>query len=104
MPKEERKNQKLWADGLREDLLMTHFTDYCRARDSGSRRDCQLVMSKILHHYHAMIPWRLPDHEEPPRPLPQYDPSVVLPEEEDILEEDATRKALYMQAKEKARH
>jgi hypothetical protein len=38
---------------------------------------------KIFNEFHARISWRLLDHEQPPLPLPDYNPDKV-PEEEEV--------------------
>ncbi|KAJ6624296.1 hypothetical protein B0H10DRAFT_2212724 [Mycena sp. CBHHK59/15] len=71
--KQDRRNLKLWAEGAREELLKPHIPAYTDALERGWRaeRDYLLV---VCQEYHAQIPWRLADHEEPEMPLPEYDP------------------------------
>lgn len=83
--KKDRRNQKLWAEGAREQILLPHVEPYTDALDRGwvSERD---YVQKVCNEYHTRIDWRLEDHEEPPLPLKPYDPNVPGATEE--LNED----------------
>lgn len=87
--KSARANAKLWAEGCREDILSPHIAPYAdaAARSFVAERD---YVRRVQNEYHQLIPWRLPDDEEPPLPLPAYDhhlvPAVeVLTDEEQAL-------------------
>ena len=60
------------------------------------------VLAKLIHlgvnHYHALIPWRLPDHKEPPLPLAEYDP-LAIPTVEPLSAEELTEQAKIYKAK-----
>lgn len=86
MAKKDRQNQKLWAEGCREDILAPHIEPYADAlkRSYVAERD---YMRRIQNEYHQLIPWDLPDDEEPLLPLPEYDPHLQAVEEELTAEE-----------------
>lgn len=74
MAKEARKNRKLWADGCRAELLEPYVAGYTDALERGWAHERDYC-AKVFNHYHAVIDWRLEDHEEPSLPLPDYNPS-----------------------------
>ena len=92
MAKEDRSNRKLWAEGCRQSILEPHIAPYTDALERGWQHE-RTYLAKVLNHYHTLIPWRLPDHEEPPLPLPEYDP-LAPPVVEQLSDED-----LVLQAK-----
>jgi hypothetical protein len=90
IPKESRRNLRLWAEGAREDILTPHIESYGDALERGWRaeRDC---LQAICNEFHAKISWRLLDYEEPDLPLADYDPLAADPEEM-LSEEDEKAK------------
>ncbi|KAF7975994.1 hypothetical protein HWV62_8158 [Athelia sp. TMB] len=58
-------------------------------------------LAKVQNHYHAVIPWRLPDDEEPPLPLPEYNPSLLAPRE-NLTEEEQQLKSQTIGRRNKA--
>ncbi|KAJ7607008.1 hypothetical protein DFH06DRAFT_1018881 [Mycena polygramma] len=93
VPKKDRKNLRLWAEGARQTILEAHVEPYGDAMERGWREE-RAYFQRIINEYHARIPWRLEDHEEPPLPLAPFDPEARLPDPEDLSEaEDAQREA-----------
>ena len=79
----------MWAEGCREDILAPHIEPYADAVGHSfvAERD---YIRRVQNEYHQLIDWRLPDDEEPPLPLPVYEPYRIpvfenLTEEEQIL-------------------
>ena len=68
MAKVDRQNRKLWAEGCRESILEPHIAPYTDALERGWQHE-RTYLATVFNHYHALIPWRLPDYEEPPLPL-----------------------------------
>jgi hypothetical protein len=64
IPKEERRNLRLWADGARETILTPHLDGFTAARTKGSRAE-KAYLQTICNEFHARVDWRLADHEEP---------------------------------------
>ncbi|KAF7964910.1 hypothetical protein HWV62_1747, partial [Athelia sp. TMB] len=91
MAKHERQTFRLWAEGARETLLTPHIAPYADAlsRSWVHERD---YVANVQNHYHRAVPWRLPDHEEPPLPLPDYEPSWVPPRKQ-LTEEEQKLKS-----------
>jgi hypothetical protein len=82
----DRESRKLWAEGCREGILAPHVEPYADAlaRSCVAERD---YIRRVQNEYHQLIPWELPDDEEPPLPLPEYDPKVIMMAEELTAEE-----------------
>ncbi|KAJ7044912.1 hypothetical protein C8F04DRAFT_1250155 [Mycena alexandri] len=78
IPKAERRNLRLWAEGARENILTPHLTDYGRALDRGWLYERKYWKS-VCREFHARVDWRIEDHEEPE--LRDYDPKAVIPPE-----------------------
>jgi hypothetical protein len=97
MSKEDRLNRKLWAEGCRESILEPHIAPYTDALERGWQHE-RTYLAKVYNHYHTLIPWRLPDHEEPPLPLPEYDP-LAVPTVEPLFAEELTEQAKVLKAK-----
>jgi len=76
IPKHLRKSLKNWAEGARFTILEAHIEGFADARIRGWKAE-RAYLNKVCDEYHARISWRLLDHEEPPLPLPPYDPKVV---------------------------
>lgn len=91
MKKVDRVNRKMWAEGCREDILLPHIAPYADAssRSYVAERD---YIRRVQNEYHQLIPWRTPDSEEPPLPLPIYDLNIVLPVEV-LTDEEQTLKS-----------
>ncbi|KAJ7431202.1 hypothetical protein B0H11DRAFT_2262225 [Mycena galericulata] len=81
VPKEQRLNLRLWAEGARESVLKPHIEPYADALDRGWRAERD-YLKLICNEFHARISWRLKDHEEPELPLPEFDPAKALTTEE----------------------
>ncbi|KAH7905084.1 hypothetical protein BJ138DRAFT_1018193 [Hygrophoropsis aurantiaca] len=98
--KRDRKNQKLWAEGCRESILAPHIEPYgdALARGWAAERD---YLGRVCNEYHALIPWRLEDDEEPDTLLPEYDPSSP-PVSEGLTAEEEVEKSKRIKEKNKA--
>ncbi|KAJ7178663.1 hypothetical protein C8R43DRAFT_1118035 [Mycena crocata] len=92
--KEDRRSNKLWAEGARESVLRPHIERYADALERGwtAERD---YLQKVCNEYHVRISWRLADHEEPELPLPTYDPLARAVAEELTKEERVERHARW---------
>ncbi|KAJ7613329.1 hypothetical protein DFH06DRAFT_1146985, partial [Mycena polygramma] len=88
--KEKRTSLRLWAEGARETILDPHLAPYTDALERGWRAEREYLRA-ICNEFHARIPWRLGDHEEPELPLPAYDPKKPQPPET-LDDEEAKRK------------
>jgi hypothetical protein len=84
--KEERRNNKMWAEGAREDLMRPHVEAYADALQRGWRAERD-YLQKVCNEFHGRISWRLQDHEEPDLPLPAYDP-FAPPVAEELTDEE----------------
>ncbi|KAJ7025072.1 hypothetical protein C8F04DRAFT_1269684 [Mycena alexandri] len=87
IPKEDRQNLRLWAEGVREQILRPHLDKYAFERDLGWVKE-RAYLQKVCNEYHARVDWRVEDHEEPE--LGPYDPEALvedetLPDDEEIL-------------------
>ncbi|CAK5265238.1 unnamed protein product [Mycena citricolor] len=83
--KSEQRSLKFWAQGVREDeILAPHIQRYRDALERGRRAEAA-YLQRVCHEYHARVPWQTRDNEEPPLPLPAYDPRAPVVEE--VLEE-----------------
>ncbi|KAJ7140438.1 hypothetical protein C8R46DRAFT_1046938 [Mycena filopes] len=76
IPKAERRNLRLWAEGQRELVLKPHLEAYSKALDGGWSEERKYI-KKVQKEFHARIDWQTPDHEEPV--LKDFDPKQVLP-------------------------
>lgn len=85
MSKTERRTLIFWAEGCREEILTRHIEAYADAlaRSHVAERDC---LARAQDEYHQLIPWDLPDDQEPPLPLAKYNPSFIAPPEDLSLE------------------
>ncbi|KAJ7041282.1 hypothetical protein C8F04DRAFT_1177458 [Mycena alexandri] len=86
IPKDQRQNLRLWAEGAREQVLKPHLDKYAFERDLGWVKE-RAYLQKVCNEYHARIDWRLEDHEEPM--LGPWDPDALveaesLPDDEEI--------------------
>jgi hypothetical protein len=86
--KSQRKNNKLWAKGSREDLLRPHIEPYADALERGWRAERD-YLHKVCNKYHARISWWLADADELEVPLPAYD-TFAPPVVEDLAPEERT--------------
>ncbi|KAJ7896577.1 hypothetical protein B0H13DRAFT_2338310 [Mycena leptocephala] len=69
IPKQQRKSLQLWAEGMRETILIPHIQPYASALASGWRTERD-YLKKVLE-----------DHEEPETLVP-FDPLARIPEEQ----------------------
>ena len=75
-----------------ESILEPHIAPYTDTLERGWQHE-RTYLASVFNHYHALIPWCLPDYEEPLLPLPVYDP-LGPPVLEELSAED-----LVIQAK-----
>ncbi|KAJ7447995.1 hypothetical protein FB451DRAFT_1411557 [Mycena latifolia] len=80
----------MWAQGARETILKPHVAGYTDALERGWRAEHD-YLKEVCNEYHALIPWRLEDHEEPPLPLAVYN-KFALPVKETLSEEETAAK------------
>jgi hypothetical protein len=93
--KKDRRNLKMWADGARESVLKPHIEPYADALERGWRAERD-YLREVCNEFHARIPWRLSDHEEPELPLVEYDKFAKHAEEE-LDEEEMTMKRQHIE-------
>ncbi|KAJ7027835.1 hypothetical protein C8F04DRAFT_1266622 [Mycena alexandri] len=93
--KKDRRNLKLWAEGAREEILKPHIPAYTDALQRGWRAERD-YLTIVCNEFHACIPWRLEDHEEPELLLPEYDQFAQVVEEE-LDEEELACKRLKIE-------
>ncbi|KAJ7688917.1 hypothetical protein B0H16DRAFT_1487292 [Mycena metata] len=89
IPRANRKNLRLRAEGAREKILELHIAEYTDALERGWRQERECLQG-ICNEFHARISWRLQDHEEPDV-VPDYDPRAPPPAE-DLDEDDKKNK------------
>lgn len=96
MAKSDRRNQKLWAEGCREGILLPHLGPYtdALAHSIAAERD---YLARICAEYNQLIYWRLGDDEEPPLPMPKYDPKHI--DDEVLTPEEETQKGKILSSK-----
>lgn len=85
IPKAERRNLRLWADGARETILAPHLENFAAARTKGSH-DEKAYLQIVCNEFHARVDWRLEDHQEPELTAWTADTIITketLPEEEE---------------------
>ncbi|KAJ7138679.1 hypothetical protein C8R43DRAFT_1131860 [Mycena crocata] len=87
--KKDRRNLKLWAEGAREEILKPHIAAYTDALERGWRAERD-YLQLVCNEYHARVPWRMEDWEEPDLST-EYDPCAV-PTREDLPPEDLVKK------------
>ncbi|KAJ7889307.1 hypothetical protein B0H14DRAFT_2561806 [Mycena olivaceomarginata] len=90
VPKEERKNLRLWAEGARETILTPHLDNYQTALNQGWRRE-RKYLKKVCREYNARVSWRTLDHEEPV--LAEWDPAALIVDEQLSDDEEEARAA-----------
>ncbi|KAJ7173540.1 hypothetical protein C8R46DRAFT_1215472 [Mycena filopes] len=88
--KQYRRNLRLWAEGVREEVLKPHLESYADALDRNWRAERDALQA-ICNEFYERIGWRLADHEEPELPLPPYDPKKV-PEKETLDDDEEDKK------------
>ncbi|KAJ7226779.1 hypothetical protein GGX14DRAFT_539117 [Mycena pura] len=93
--KKDRRNLKLWAEGARESILKPHIPAYTDALERGWRAERDYLQI-VCNEFHARIPWRLADNEEPELPLREYD-QFKPSELEDLDEEETAQKRLRIE-------
>jgi hypothetical protein len=85
IPKAERRNLRLWADGARETILVPHLENFAAACTKGSH-DKKAYLQIVCNEFHARVDWRLEDHQEPELTAWTADTIITketLPEEEE---------------------
>ncbi|KAJ7266204.1 hypothetical protein C8J57DRAFT_1229601 [Mycena rebaudengoi] len=75
IPKEERHNLRLWADGARETILAPHLNNFTAARTKGSHME-KAYLQTVCNEFHVRVDWRLADHEEPE--LKPWTPDAII--------------------------
>jgi hypothetical protein len=92
--KAEKKNLKLWADGVRSEVVLAkHVEPYAHAWKQSQDCECAYWL-QVCREYHSVFHWRTPDDVEPDLAslnLP-YDPTTPVVEE-DLSPEDAKVKS-----------
>ncbi|KAJ7740407.1 hypothetical protein B0H14DRAFT_2638076 [Mycena olivaceomarginata] len=83
VPKEERKNLRLWAERVPEKILTPHLEAYAAALNQGWQPEWKYLKT-VYNEFHIHISWKLPDHEE------EWDPSAIVAPEQ--LSEDNERR------------
>ena len=101
MCKTDCKNQKLWAEGIQEDILHPHIEPYADALAHSHITEHD-YLQQVYNEYHQLIPWWLNDDKEPNLLLPTYDPKA-MDSEVDLSAEDALLKARTIAKKNKVR-
>lgn len=89
--KEDRKNLRGWADGVRETILAPHLDAYAAALEKGWRPE-RAYLKKVCLEFHARVDWRTSDYEEPT--LKDWDPSALVKETLPAEEEKQKRTRL----------
>jgi hypothetical protein len=89
VPKEEHKNLRLWAEGVRETILSLHLEHYQKAMDQGWHYE-RRYWKKVCREFHGRVDWRTRDNKEPV--LHAWDASAPIVEE-DLGEEGVTARA-----------
>jgi hypothetical protein len=89
-------NNKLWAEGAREDLMRPHVEAYADALQRGWRVE-RNYLQKVCNEYHFCISWRLGDNEEPSLPLPTYN-AFAPPVTETLTDEEKEAKQERIQS------
>ncbi|KAJ7480222.1 hypothetical protein B0H11DRAFT_2233350 [Mycena galericulata] len=100
IPKAERRNMRLWAEGARETILLPHIDGYTTAMDEGWHAE-RAYLKKVCNEFHARVDWRIPHHEEPT--LKNFDPNAPLPKETLPDEEEAAKCAKVSEVNERIR-
>jgi hypothetical protein len=92
--KEDRKNLRLWAEGVREEVLTCHIEPYADAIERSWRAERDYLQT-ICNEFNALISWRLADHKEPDLPLPEYDSNKIVTPELLTEDEEAEQRAKF---------
>ncbi|KAJ7028873.1 hypothetical protein C8F04DRAFT_1188146, partial [Mycena alexandri] len=88
VPKEERKNLRLWAEGVRETILTPHIDSYTAALNLGWHQE-RKYLKGVCREFHARVDWRVEDWDEPT--LRPWTPNTLIPVEQ-LSEADETAK------------
>ncbi len=88
--KEERWNDKGWAEGGRETILEKHVPGYVVEWWKGPVA-AEAFVEKVFQEYHYYIHWTWEDHIEPMQLFAPYDPNAT-PEPKILTEEEAKKK------------
>ncbi|KAJ7115655.1 hypothetical protein C8R43DRAFT_961081 [Mycena crocata] len=94
IPKSDRKNLRLWAEGVRERILRPHIDGYAAALDQGWRQE-RKYCKKVCLEFHARVSWETEDHEEPVLDE-NWDPASVTKKSLPLPEEQEKRKRARM--------
>ncbi|CAK5277261.1 unnamed protein product [Mycena citricolor] len=92
--KKERGNLRLWAEGVREEILQKHLNRVSEARLGGTWAQERAAIQAACNEYHARIPWSTPDHVEPDV-VHDYDPKAPAPFE-NLTEEEEKEKRRFI--------
>jgi hypothetical protein len=92
VPKENRKNLRLWAEGARESILIPHLDQYTAAMNQGWQPE-RKYLKKVCREFHVRVNWRTLDHEEPI--VADWDPDAQLTQE-DLPSDDQEKKHLRL--------
>ncbi len=88
--KEERQNEKGWAEGGQETILEKHVSEYMVEHEKGPMAE-QMCFAKILKEFLFYIHWSWADTVKPAQPFTLYD-SEAMPVDEDLTEEEQKQK------------
>ncbi|KAL1657905.1 hypothetical protein GGF50DRAFT_92967, partial [Schizophyllum commune] len=77
MDKGERKNNKNWARGAREVILLSHLPRFTQELAKGTKYAREYLV-KVLHEFNFKIPYYLVDAKDPTS-IPDYDPENPPP-------------------------
>ncbi|KAJ7700211.1 hypothetical protein B0H16DRAFT_1483971 [Mycena metata] len=90
VPKSERKNLRLWAEGVRETILTPHLDAYTAALNLGWLQE-RRYLKTVCREFHARVDWRTEDFDEPT--LRPWTPTTVIPREELSEADEAAKRA-----------
>ncbi|KAL1698883.1 hypothetical protein EV121DRAFT_296722 [Schizophyllum commune] len=94
MEKKDRKNNKNWASGVREQILLAHLPKFTQELARGVKYAREYLV-KILHEFNFKISYEFPDDVDP-NPVPEYDlenppPLPALSAEDEVKRAEALR-------------
>ncbi|KAL1724788.1 hypothetical protein EV714DRAFT_240453, partial [Schizophyllum commune] len=94
MDKKDRKNNKNWASGVREQILLAHLPKFTQELARGVKYAREYLV-KILHEFNFKISYEFPDDVDP-NPVPEYDlenppPLPALSAEDEVKRAEALR-------------
>ncbi|KAJ7088014.1 hypothetical protein B0H15DRAFT_949828 [Mycena belliarum] len=100
IPKGDRKNMRLWAEGARETVLQPHIEAYAAALDKG-RHSERRFWKGVCKEFHARIDWRTLDAEEPM--VAEWDPTAPAAKETLSEEDEAAKRGRIKELNERIR-